>query len=93
MEAEGTPIHKRFVRAYNELVVLLSSDDFKDFGDYDDVLPPCEDDLLALKESADASFAGLANVSLTAEVAPSESENPTQVSQSNDTDDDDDFYS
>ena len=93
MEAEGTPIHKRFVRAYNELVVLLSSDDFKDFGGYNDVLPPFEDDLLALKESADASFDGLANVSLTAEVAPSESENPTQVSQSNDTDDDDDFYS
>jgi len=51
VEAKGSPIHRRFVRAYNELIVLLSSlpDRTKGFAGYNDVLPPLDDDVQRLR--------------------------------------------
>jgi len=56
VEAKGIPIYNRFVRAYNELVVLLSSDNLKDFRAYDKVLAPSEVDMQRLR-AIDHSFA------------------------------------
>jgi len=54
-EAEGLSIHSRFVRAYNELVVLLSADGLKDFAGYNDVLPPSDQDVERLR-AVDQTF-------------------------------------
>lgn len=48
LEAEGTPFHKRLVRAYNELVVLLSDKDL--MTESEAVLPPSREDLEALEK-------------------------------------------
>lgn len=55
VEANGLPIYSRFVRAYNEVAVLLSSDHLKDFRGYDKVLPPSEADMQQLR-AIDHSF-------------------------------------
>lgn len=49
-EARGTPIEKKFERAYATLVKLLSSNRIKEFAGYHDkVLPPLDEDIECLR--------------------------------------------
>ena len=56
LEAQGSSSQKRFESAYNELVGLLSSDLFRAFKGYNDVVPPSENDMRSL-HLLDADFA------------------------------------
>lgn len=53
LEAKETPLYKRFVRAYRELVVLLSAEDL--VKESESVLPPLQEDVEALMQ-LDPSF-------------------------------------
>lgn len=56
MDAEGSTLHKRFLRAYRELAALLSADELKSGDQNDLVLAPLVEDVRALEHKSPEFF-------------------------------------